>query len=174
VAQMSRKSAFLTGTLCGILLAVVVMAVVGYIALEQGLTVEVETGAIAELVRAQVEDYARQELPRVISQLKSTMPAGIASRLTKSLESATIKLYDTEIHLPDAAVEELNGNLREMVLAEIDKSFSRLDTDQLVREWGTVAEESVRSLLVDELDCKTFVVEPYAWLSVPVTVFTGR
>jgi len=172
--RLTGSSAFAAGAVCGILLVMLLAGLVGYSTLENGLTVEVGIGALARAVRAEVEAHAQQELPRITEELRKTMPERVAKRLTDSLKSATIKLYDTEIHLPDSAIAELKTNLRQLVVAEIDKSIEQLDTDRLVQEWGEQAEESVEASLQEQLDGQTFLLQPYKWLTVPVTVTTTQ
>jgi hypothetical protein len=102
------------------------------------------------------------------------MPEQVAARLTGSLESATIKLYETEIKLPESAVAELHTTLRKMVVEEIDRSLEALDREELVRSWGEQTEHAAQTLLDSELEGKTLLIELHRWVTVPVTVSTDH
>ncbi|NPV52261.1 MAG: hypothetical protein HPY71_01910 [Firmicutes bacterium] len=163
------KRSFLFGIGVGALAVLVIIAGLGYTVLSRGVSLAIDSQRIAALVRTQVEEAARAELPIIAEDLKKSVPAQIGKSPIK-LGDSSIRISNIQISLPSASLRQLENELNRLAERSALATIDTMNFSQLAESVGAITHDVVRETLRSELAGKTVNVVASKWMAVPVVV----
>lgn len=170
VEERSPVGPFLAGVTVGLLSAGVVLATSLVGVRQRPLRVEVATSRIAEHVREEVRVAVRRELPGTIASLRREIPARAAAEAGRRLAQTRVELGGFQVPVPPAAIQVVQSKTEEALRAGFDMAVRKEDLDATADRLSEQAYLLVTQRLNQMLAGQTFVVRPWPWISLPVTV----
>lgn len=171
--RMATWRAFGLGVLVGLMAAGAVAAMQLMLLQRRGVEVHVDTTRIALQVQAEVRDALKRELPAAIAQLRREVPARAAAETARRLGETRLHIGGFSMPVPEVAVMQVQAGVEEALRVGLDAAVRNADVDSLSRRLGDQAYVLVDHGLGQMLAGQRFIVKPWPWLSVPVTVRTN-
>lgn len=135
-----------------------------------GFTVNVPAEQISGVVRRQVEEQVRVSLPAVLDQARAELPQQVKAEVAKSFNGIALRIGEVNINLPPSTTRELQNRLQQTVERAVGQALDELDIDELAAEMAQQSESLVAASLSEELNGHKFLIQPYSWLTIPITV----
>lgn len=173
VAAIGRASSFWQGFLLGILIMAAFMAGITWQLSRRGLTITLDTSALAAQVEAEVRDHIRRELPAALSRVRAELPEFVAGRVAGKFQGHKVNLGPIEVELPASVVQELESRLAAALTEAAADLMQEVDADQVAARVGAEANALVRSRVARALSGWHPEIKPLPWLTVPVTIRPG-
>lgn len=161
---------FLAGVLFG---ALAVAGTAFFLALqlaEGGFTVHVPAEQISDVVSRQVEEQVRASLPGVLDQARAELPDQVKAEVAKSFDGIALRIGEVNINLPPSTTRELQNRLQLTVERAVGQALDELDVDSLAAEMAEQSESLIAASLRNDLNGHKFLIQPYSWLTIPITV----
>jgi hypothetical protein len=137
---------------------------------QRGVTVRVETAPIAAQVEGEVREAVRREVPATLAALKQDLPARVAAETAQRLSQTTINLGGFSVPVPDAATQQVKAGVEQAVRVGLNVAVTDADMNALADRLAHRASGMVRDRMNQYLSGRTFAVEPWPGVKLPVSV----
>lgn len=136
----------------------------------KGFTVELPAGDVAHLVAIKVRQQVDAQIPRLLARVRAEIPARMAGEVNGRLQNVEISFAGRTFKLPVEVRSEIESKVTAAVKGSVEEIIDGLDASTLSAELAGQTEVMVRGSLVSEFREKTFVYQPWPWVSLPVTI----
>ncbi len=164
---------FERGMLAGFLLALATVAVLGWVVLTRGVSVQLDDQALAATVQRTVRRQAQAQLPKLLADWRGRLPAQVAASLGPTLQGMYIDFAGQRISLPPQVAARIRSQIAAQLQKSLDRDLAGTDTARLADQLSTQVAAQLSSALRGHLAGHPLVFRPYPWLAVPVTVRPG-
>lgn len=171
--QQGRKllfSSYLAGFASALLLFFLLLGGAVYLLTSQGITITLDSGKIAQLVRVQVVSEAQRSLPRLIDDAKAEIPGIVEAQMREQIVSDRMEIAGFVFRVP----EELLGQLRQSIQSNVEKAateiLSGIDTVLVAEDIGENVYLLVRQTLVRELHGDLYQVLAYGRIPLNIRI----
>lgn len=168
--RKGSSTAFWSGFGSALLLSLVIIGVGSYLLLMQGFTVFINSGELARLVRDQVVEQAKKDLPVIIENAKLEIPAIVEQEMREQLTSDRMEIAGFVFRVPDELMSQLKANMQENVENATAEILDGIDTAEVAEQFGSDVYEMVKQTLFTELDGQVFQVMAFERLPVRVRI----
>lgn len=170
LANRSPRRSFMVGLGLGIVLSGLLMLVLGFWAVRQGITVYVPTRVVAEAVGQEVERDSYVHLPQLLNGLQHSLPSSLASAVFPHLGTGTyrISVGGYWVELPPAVGEQLKSRVTQAFATAVQNYLGRTDRSTLARQMGQTANHLVRYEIATRLQGTRVILQPERWLRIPL------
>jgi hypothetical protein len=162
--------AFVAGVAVGLVLAGATVGGALSVLVKRGIQVPVATDRLAAQVRVEAAAAARRELPGAIAAVRRDLPRRAADEAARRLRETRLEVAGLQVPMPDAVTRQVSARMEEAVRLGIDLAIRDADLDALAGRIGQRAYGLVDERMRESLAGQQFVVKPWPWLSVPVTL----
>ncbi|MBS4030613.1 MAG: hypothetical protein KGZ63_04205 [Clostridiales bacterium] len=159
---------FGVGFLYAFLLMFSVLAMsAGYLT-AKGVTVYLDSGEVARMVREQIVAQAQLDLPKLIAGAKSEIPRIVEEEMQDQLTSDRMEIAGFVFRVPDELMEQLKGNIQTNVENATGQILDGIDTQIVAEQFGEDVYRMVQETMHSELDGRSF--EIMAFDRIPVNI----
>ncbi|GEM_PF-5886658 len=131
------------------------------------------TSSTANLVTLE----AKEALPELIDHINTEIPRQVAEELSVRLGRASLTIYDMTVVLPPESLTDLNSQIETLLVEEMQRSLSEIDTDTLSEEWGIRAKLLMEEEIISQYNgmiVTTYFKEEWPWLKVSTRILFER
>ncbi len=170
VPKTVRKDSYWNGVFCGVFLGCFFMSIAFYLFLQyQGLQFAISPEQLAEMVKVQIQNQAKQEIPQMLEKIKKELPNELPNHL-EELDNLTIGIGSSQVKLPSellAAIKLEFTRVFEAALINTLNNYNLMASEKLV---GKNTYELIRKAVRQEIIGKTYRINYSKWFTVPVKV----
>ncbi len=136
----------------------------------KGFTVELPAADMAHLVALQVRQQVDAQIPELLARARVEIPTRLAGQVNGRLQGVEVSFAGRSIKLPKELRSDIESKVAAAVRSSVEEVIDGLDPSALSRDLAGQTEIMVRQSLAAEFREKTFVYQPWPWVSVPVTI----
>jgi len=169
--QQRRRAhlpSFLAGFASALFLFLLLFGGVVLLLTYHGVTVTLNSGEIARMVRERVVIQAREDLPRLIDTAKTKIPSIVEAQMREQLISDRMEIAGFVFRVPEELLGQLRQSIRESAEQAATKILEGVDTSALAENMGDNVYLTVQETLSQELHGKIFEVLAYGRLPLRV------
>jgi hypothetical protein len=164
----SGPAVFLSGVVAGLLVAFVILWGGMTAMKKEGVTVQVDTGRIAEQVRQEVRTAARRELPGQLQMMQETFVQRTTADALGRLATTKIDLGGFTVVTPPAVVAAVQSSLQEALRTGAERAARNMNMDTVADQLGNRAFALVQERLAGAFSDQRLVVQPWPGFDLPV------
>ncbi len=171
--KQRRKSSFpvfWSGFATALVLALALLGAGVYFLLSHGFTVYLDSEEVSRLVRDQVVEQAKKDLPRIIEEAKLEIPRIVEEEMRDQLTSDRMEIAGFVFRVPEELMSQLKANMQENVERATAEILDGIDTDEVAEKFGADVYAMVNHTLFSELHGQIFEVMAFDRLPVRVRV----
>jgi hypothetical protein len=152
------KTSFFAGFLSAVIVILFLMSGATGMAATRGVTVSLNSGDMAQIIRDRIIIQAKGDLPHVIEQAKAEIPSIVEKEMEDQFASDRMEIAGFVFTMPDELVEQLKTNMQQNVERATAKIMDGINTDALADQLGEDAYLLVQETMQNELNGQSFNV----------------
>ncbi len=168
--KAGRKEPYWNGVFCGVFLGCFFMSIALFLLIQyQGLQFAISSEQLAQMVRTQIQNQAKQDIPEFLEKIKTELPNELPNHL-EELDNLTIGIGNNQVKLPPELLSALKGEFTrvfEAALINTLNNYNLMASEELV---GKNTYELIRKAVKREIIGKTYHINYSKWFSVPVKI----
>jgi hypothetical protein len=158
--KKTRRRYHFPSLLMGFALAIVLVAAVlvggVYFLTNHVVRVNLDSEAVALLVRDQIVSQAHLELPKIIEGAKAEIPGIVEKEMEDQLSSDRMEIAGFVFRMPEELMAQLKHNMQANVENATGEILDGIDTALVADQFGEDVYTMVRETMKEELDGRTF------------------
>lgn len=135
----------------------------------QGLRVVINPSQLALMVKNKVQTEARKDIPQLLEDFKHDLPQEIGNHFDE-IDQLKIGFGNSEIKLPTEISSSIKLEFNRVVESAIINTLNSYDTGKYEAKIAANAYEMVDKMLRQEIIGKTYLIQSFNWLTVPVKI----
>ncbi|HZK23864.1 MAG TPA: hypothetical protein VFC74_00580 [Oscillospiraceae bacterium] len=163
---LDRKS-YLFGVGSALAVVVVFSAMALYYVAAYGVTVHLDSEALARTIELEVVSQAKQELPKIITDAKAEIPHIVETEMHDQF-SERMEIAGFIFSMPEELMTQLREKMRTNVENATGQILDGINTQILAEQFGDNVYTMVKQTMSGELSAKGFPV--YIFDKIPVVV----
>lgn len=161
---------FWHGFAAGLAVSAILLGVGLAVLLARGLAVEIDPETIAGMVQTRIEEQARIDLAKAITEVQRNVPQMVESQMKRTTLAASVQISGITIPIPESATGELESHLKKTVESSLVEILKRIDVNALAVKMGNDSGGWVYQSLERDFSGKVFAFQPWRGVTLPVTV----
>ncbi|HAA37536.1 MAG TPA: hypothetical protein DCE00_01540 [Firmicutes bacterium] len=154
--QLEKKS-FWYGVSCSLAVLLLINAVIFSYAVTQGVTIQLDSEAMARAVQQQVISQAKQELPLIITEAKAEIPRIVEAEMNHQF-SGRLEIAGFAFSLPEELMLQLRSKMRTHVENVTAQILDGINTQILAEQFGDNVYTKMKKTMSGEFNMKSFPV----------------
>ncbi len=162
--QQRRKwsfSSYLAGFASALFLFVLILGGAAFLLASHGITITVDSGKIAQMVREQVVSEAKKALPQLIDGARQEIPGIVEAQMREQIVSDRMEIAGFVFRVPEELLGQLRQSMQKNVEMAATEILTGIDTSLVAEELGEDVYLLVRQTLTKELHGSIFRVLAY-------------
>lgn len=134
----------------------------------RGLTVSLDTAALAQQIEIQVRDHVRGQLPETLRQVRRDLPPLVAAQVARRFEGDRVQLGPVEVEVPPTVARELEHRLTQALTEAAGHLLDEVDTARVSDRIAREAAQLVHQRLTSVTAAWRPALHPFPWVTIPV------
>jgi hypothetical protein len=169
-SKAGRKDPYWNGVFCGVFLGCFFMSIALFLFIQfRGLQFAISPDELARMVKAQVQNQAKRDIPELLEKIKIDLPNELPNHL-EELDKLTIGIGNNQVQLPPEFLTALKSEFTrvfQIALINTLNNYNLMASEELV---GKNTYELIRNTVKREIIGKTYHINYTSWFSVPVKI----
>lgn len=170
VSKTVRKDPYWSGVFCGAFWGCFFMSIALFLFLQyQGLQFAVSPEQLALMVKAQIQNQAKQEIPKMLERIKQELPTELPNHL-EELDNLTIGIGASQVKLPPELLTTIKYEFTRVFEAALMNTLNNYDLMASEKSVEKNTYDLIRNAVRREIIGKTYRINYSKWFTVPVKI----